>query len=99
MFNNNRYVTKGVTSTIPEFLQSILWYAIDTMPITKKDYLQIFELSPTINDGVQKQKIIHIQEQPAYRKDFIITTKECITTKVYVIDEGTHCIMLLANEY
>ncbi len=43
MFNNGRYLTSGVDSTIPLELQLFLWECVDRMP-APKDYLQVFEL-------------------------------------------------------
>lgn len=55
MFNNPRYITKGINDTVPFALQLLMWNLIDTMNISHKDYLQVFELSE--DDG--KQKIVH----------------------------------------
>lgn len=99
MFNSNRYVTKGISASIPEFLQIVLWYMIETMDITEKDYLQIFELSEVIQNGKPKQKIIHFQEQPEFKEEFIITTKETITERIYIIDDGSYTTLMLASEY
>jgi hypothetical protein len=99
MFTGDKYITKGISATIPEFLQIILWYTIETMAIKEKDYLQIFELSEVIQNGKRKQRIIHFQEQPDFREEFIITTKETITEKIYIIDDGSYSTMMLASEY
>ena len=45
MFNNQRYVTRGISNELPLMLQIILWGLIDTMEVAEKDYLQIFCLS------------------------------------------------------
>ena len=94
MFNFNRYITKGVQAEIPPELQLFMWELIDHMP-SPKDYLQVFKLS--INRG--KQHISHESEQPEYHKEYDIETVNPITAKVYVIDDETHCTMLLAEEY
>lgn len=65
-FNNPRYATRGISSTLPLVLQIILWGLIDTMEVVEKDYLQIF----TLTSENSKQKIVHEQEQPEYRKEF-----------------------------
>lgn len=36
MFNSDKYVTKGVSATIPESLQLTLCYIIKTIPIKEK---------------------------------------------------------------
>jgi hypothetical protein len=99
MFNGDKYITKGISATIPEFLQLTLWYIVETMAIKEKDYLQVFELSEVIQYGKIKQKIIHFQEQPKFKKKFVITTKETITEKIYIINDGKNSTMLLASEY
>lgn len=90
---NNRYITKGVQSKIPAVLQLFMYDRISVVP--KKDYLQIFRLS--VLNG--KQKIIHEQEQPEFKREYLLSIPEPITAKVYVIDDGDHCTMLLAEEY
>ncbi|WP_127484292.1 DUF960 family protein [Paenibacillus ehimensis] len=99
MFTGTKYITQGINAEIPAFLQNILWYMIETMEVSEKDYLQVFQLSDTFEEGVIKQKIVHTQEQPPYRKEYAICTKQIVTTKIYVIDDKTHCTMLLADEY
>lgn len=70
-FNNLRYATRGISSTLPLMLQIILWGLIDTMEVVEKDYLQIFTL--TSENG--KQKIVHEQEQPEYRKEYLFPAR------------------------
>lgn len=72
---------------------------INGRPIDEWVYLQVFELSET---ATGLQRIVHKQEQPEYRVEYIIT-EECapkaVTAKIFVIDDGDHCTMLLAEEY
>lgn len=97
----NRYMTRGVSSEIPFSLQNLMWIMIDSMKIDKKDYLQIFELKREVIDGTVFQKVIHRQEQPEYEKVFVIPVdeKDVIVKKVFIIDDVSHCTMLLAEEY
>ena len=95
MFNNQRYVTRGISNELPLMLQIILWGLIDTMEVAEKDYLQVFCLS---NES-GKQKITHSQEQPEYSKEYLFPSEEPITAKIFVIDDETHTTMLLAEEY
>ncbi len=90
----NRYITKGVQSEIPIVLQIFMWDCINAVP-ESKDYLQIFRLS--VFDG--KQKIIHEQEQPEFKREYILNLPEPVNAKVYVIDDVDHCTMILAEEY
>ena len=97
MFNNPRYITKGVDDTVPPELQILMWNMIDSMEVSQKDYLQVFELSE--EDG--KQKIVHKQEQPEYKRTYSLEMADAsfLYAKVFVIDDETHSTMLLASEY
>ncbi len=95
MFDNKRFLTCGVQAEISAELQQLMWMLIDTLPV-EKDHLQVFKLVP--DNG--KQKIIHSQEQPEYRKEFVFESAGYIVSaKVYIIDDGDHSTMLLAEEY
>lgn len=93
-FQGQRYLTRGVQTAILFELQFFMWECIDKLP-EPKDYFQVFKF--TIQDG--KQHISHESEQPEYHKEYDIDTANPIEAKVYVIDDGTHCTMLLAEEY
>jgi hypothetical protein len=43
MFDNSRYLTKGINEEVPLNLQILLWSMIDSTLI-KKDYLQVFKI-------------------------------------------------------
>ena len=94
MFNNQRYLTKGVQVGIPLELQLFMWSCIDGLP-EECDYFQVFRLE-NING---KQKITHFSEQPEYHREYLIQTGNPITAKVYIIDSDTYSTMLLAEEY
>lgn len=98
MFDNTRYITRGVAHEIDPIVQAKLWDMVDRIPI-QKDYLQIFQLSFTLENGVAMQKIIHMQEQPAYSTTVVIETYNPTNYKIYVIDDETHSTMLLSTEY
>lgn len=93
MFKGERYMTKGVQSDIPIVLQIFMWDCIKAVP--EPDYLQIFRLS----EFNGKQKVIHEQEVPEYKREYLLAFPNPITAKVYVIDDGDYCTMLLAEEY
>lgn len=99
MFDGKRFATSRITASIPNFMQNLLWFLIETMDVESKDHLQVIELSKTLKDGKQAQKIIHEQEKPPYRKEHIIPAESPIIAKIFVIDDGTHSTMLLAEEY
>lgn len=46
-----RYLSSGVDHTIPLDVQILLWKAIDHLPESERDYLQVFRLSEA--DGLQ----------------------------------------------
>lgn len=94
MFENERYLTSGVQARIPPPIQLLIWSCIDTMP-KPKDYLQVFRLS-VCKEG---QRIIHAQEEPEYQKTLVFPCETPTNEKVYVIDDGEHTTMLLAEEY
>ncbi len=94
MFNNQRYITKGVIAEIPFELQFFMWEYIGRMP-EPKDYLQIFTFEAV---GIL-QHITHKSEQPEYCMNYFIPCSKPITAKVYVIDYDDHSTMLLAEEY
>ena len=94
MFNNPRYLTRGISDTIPLQLQMIIWNCIDLLP-KERDYLQVFELGAF--GGMQQ--IRHSSEQPAYCKVFLFLSEAPVTGKIYVIDDNDHSTMLLAEEY
>ena len=95
MLKNKRYITRGVSENIALPLQLFMWQCIDELDISK-DYLQIFKCS--MSD--KKQKIEHIQEEPEFKKEYLFYTDTPIFVgKIFVIDDGTHSTMLLAEEY
>lgn len=100
MFTNKRYVTGKIANEIPDEIQLVLWIMIDNLRKSTNielDYLQVFRL---YNQG-GKQKIIHSQEQPEYRNEIIVTflCHPVENTRIFVIDDGRHSTMMLAEEY
>ena len=95
MFENQRYITRGVSDRVSLPLQLFMWQCIDSMNVPK-DYLQVFKFSA--ENG--KQKIEHIQEEPEYKREYLlITDTPVLVSKIFVIDDGSHSTMLLAEEY
>lgn len=94
MFDNPRYLTRGVSANIPPPLQIFIWNCIELLP-DECDYLQVFELKPF--GGMQQ--ITQTAEEPEYRKVFLFPSDNPITAKLYVIDSDTYSTMLLAEEY
>ena len=98
MFNNPRYITRGVQSEISLPLQIIIWDMVSSVPC-EKDYLQVFKLSSEVKDGKKLQVIQQSQEQPPYKRNFEYFCEEPVATKVFCIDDEDHCTLLLAEEY
>ena len=94
MFDNPRFLTRGVDESIPLRLQTLLWNLIDLLP-EERDYLQVFWLKPF--GGMQQ--VIHTAEEPEYKKVLLFLCDNPIDAKIYVIDDGDHSTMLLAEEY
>ena len=94
MFQNKRFLTRGVQAEIPMELQLFLWNYIDQLP-EERDYFQVFKLD--VRNG--KQHIHHFSEQPEYNKEYTIDLANPVNQKVYVIDDNDHSTMLLAEEY
>ncbi len=95
MFRNNRYITRGIAENIPIELQFFMWESLESLP-EPKDYFQVFRLS--VLNGIQC--IEHEQEQPPFKRKYLLPMIENpVTAKVYIIDDGDHSTMLLAEEY
>ena len=60
MFNNQKFLTRGIESEIPAWLVHLMWHMVLTMEVKEKDYLQVFKLTKTLTS----QHIVHEQEQP-----------------------------------
>jgi hypothetical protein len=71
-----------------------MWECVDQLP-PERDYLQIFDLEIVGS----MQSITHRSEEPEYRKVYLLPSEKPITEKLYIIDDGDHCTMLLASEY
>ena len=95
MFENQKFLTRGVMAEIPSWLTNLMWHMVLTMEVKEKDYLQVFTLTKTPTG----QHIVHEQEQPLYRYELDVLCDDAVDAKVFVIDDSTHSTMLLAEEY
>ena len=76
-------------------LRLFMWECIDRLNVPR-DYLQVFKC--TASDG--KQKLIHIQEETEYRREYLFNTDTPIFIgKIYVIDNEVYSTMMLSEEY
>lgn len=102
MFDNERYITKGINESIPIQQQMILWNLIDDLKKRenhKIDYLQVFELKDLKSNKNFSQEIIHKQEVESYKKMYLFSNIKPINAKVYVIDDSEQSVMMLTDEY
>lgn len=95
MFQNPKYLTRGVQHGLPAWLVILLWSLIDRIPDEQRDYLQVFQLTRT----AAGQHIAHSQEQPPYSYEMDVPCDDAVNAKIFVIDDQTHSTMLLAEEY
>jgi len=102
MFQNDKYITRGIIekiNTINPVIYLLLWQLIDEMKVDKKDYLQIFNLRAKFGKRAV-QEIEHMQEEPEYSSIHrFYTEMPLVNAKIYIIDDGHHSTMLLAEEY
>ena len=99
--NSSRYVSRGINNEIPIDVQMFMWKLIEGLKDTMDDvdYLQVFKIS-TVDESENKIRIIHSQEIPEYKKIWIFKASQpCNDEKIFVIDDGSHSTMLLADEY
>ena len=47
MFNNQKFLTRGVENEIPSWLINLMWHMVLTMEVEGKDCLQVFTLTKT----------------------------------------------------
>lgn len=104
MFNKgSRYITRGIATETPFTFHCILWQILDEFLVGRKskrvDYLQVFN----IENRKDCIKITHSQEIPRYKKDIILNRDDIILErsqyKIFVVDDGDYCTMMLAEEY
>ena len=101
MFQNSKYLTKGISIEVPFELQWLLWTMIEEQRSKiELDYLQVFKLNYINNHGEKLQEIIHTQEQPPYQNCIKVKLKNPLNNRtIFCIDDKTHSTMLFAEEY
>ena len=45
MFNNQKFLTRGVMADTPSWLTNLMWHMVLTMEAEEKDCLQVFTLT------------------------------------------------------
>ncbi|HFR4142337.1 TPA: DUF960 family protein [Bacillus cereus] len=101
MFRGKRYITKNAEDVLPLSLQIQMFDLIEAARNQiKLDYLQTFKCSIISGSGnISLQKIVHSQEVPPYKNTINIKCERIINAKVFVIDSGDYCTLMLAEEY
>lgn len=100
MFDGKRYGTAGINATVDHGIQLFIWNIIEELKSrTQLDYLQVFDLTKVLLFGRFVQKIVHSQEIPHHRQEYIINTINPVDAKIYVIDDEAYSTMILAEEY
>jgi len=100
MFDNDRYMTSGISADVPLELTIYLWVLIDEMKGKLEiDYLQILSIESEPHDKGYKLTVTHSQEIPSYKKIHEIYSEKSIQGKIFVIDDQSHSTMLWAHEY
>ena len=84
IFNNQKFITRGVAENIPIPLQLLMWEMIHNLPVDK-DYLQVFKCGCC--EG--KQSVEHIQEEPEYKTRYLFNADTIFIGKIFVIDDGS----------
>lgn len=102
MFNEEkRYISNGVNSKVNILLQVTLWNMVNELKKKSEielDYLQVFRIKKR-----DKELIIeHSQEVEQYKKVHVFKGVSNLIEedlKVFIIDENSYNIMILAEEY
>ena len=101
MFQNERYITRGIKENVSPYYYLFLWKLIDDMVNEEKDYLQVFRLRNRLSvlDGVSLIEVEHSQEDPSYKQIHkFFSYVPVVDTKVIAIDDGQNSIMFLSDE-
>ena len=56
MFNNQKFLTRGIESEIPAWLVHLMWHMVLTMEIEEKDYLQVFKLTKNADQSAYRPR-------------------------------------------
>lgn len=94
-----RYATQQIALNVSVEVQVLLWRIMDSRRNNQEplDYLQVFHLKKSSN----MQRIVNKQEEPPMEMIVQLELKESqpIDTTIWIMDDGSHCIMLFPNEY
>ena len=102
--NEKHVITKGIERRLDPTTEFVLWDSIQEMRNKgiEPDWLQIFKLKTvrTRSKHTMLLKIKHLQEEPAFEKNFTIPVypEEAVSGTVFVIDDLTHATMMWVDE-
>jgi len=94
LFIGKKMVSPRVADAIPQWLQNMLWYLIETMEVDVKKRVQLFELSTVLQDGIIRQRIIHLQ-QPNYHREYVVSAVVMVEALIVAIDTGKYCVLIM----
>lgn len=99
MFDNNRYITRGIQSEIPSFLQVLIWQIIDELKEKKQkiDYLQIFKVRISSHYLCIEQS----SSCPKYTKTYEFGVVDVVNIQewtIWVMDDGVQSLMMFPEE-
>ena len=88
------YETNEVKGLIPEVIRKSLWIALANMK--NPSFKQRFDLHGLQTDGKAYQQITHMQEKPAYQKEYKFELPNPIDDMtVFIIEFGTDGWLML----
>ena len=102
MFDNKRYLTRGIASKVPLTIQLLIWQMIDKLrdKRSKVDYLQVFKVKHSDRDIIIEQS----SSEPEFKTTFEFHTASVGTDEagqvytVWVIDDGEQTLMFFPEE-
>ena len=102
MFDNKRYLTRGIASEVPLTIQLLIWQMIDKLrdKRSKVDYLQVFKVKHSDRHIIIEQS----SSEPEFKTTFEFHTASVGTEEagqvytVWVIDDGEQTLMLFPEE-
>ena len=100
-FSGEKFVTRGVALGLDVMLQRVLWRLVEQIPITERDYLQVFVLTAKFDSkrGIL-QHIEHKQEAPYRHWEHEYPSFRPVCGKLFAIDDGSgNGTLLRADEY
>lgn len=98
-FNNDGYMTRGFNA-LPELVKAMIGSIINTKKEQENvDYLQVFNLSKVVQNGITFQKIVNEQEQPPLKRTYMFPFTDAVNEKVFCIDDEEYHTYMLSKEY